>query len=56
MNSVKYNYFIYNKKMLAIIQILKEWWVEFIDLSAVFNILINHWVLKYFIIIKKLSF
>ena len=44
------NYKIQNKELLAIIQCLKEWQAELAGLwtEGPFDILTNHWVLKYF--------
>ena len=56
MHLMKCNYFIHDKKMLTIIQILKEWQAELTNLFTIFDILIDHQVLEYFMIIKKLSF
>jgi len=52
--SAKYNYEIYDKKMLIIIQCLKEWDTELRSVSS-FQIHMNHKNLKYFMTVKKLT-
>ena len=52
--SAECNYEIYDKKMLIIIQCLKEWDAELRSVSS-FQIYMNHKNLKYFITVKKLT-
>ncbi len=52
--SAECNYEIYDKKMLIIIQCLKEWDTELRSVSS-FQIHINYKNLKYFMTVKKLT-
>jgi len=52
--SAKCNYKIYDKKMLIIIQCLKEWDTELRSMSS-FQICMNHKNLKYFMTVKKFT-
>jgi len=52
--SAEYNYEIYDKKMLIIIQCLKEWDAELRSVSS-FQIHTDHKNLKYFMTVKKLT-
>ena len=51
------NYKIYNKELLVIIKVFKEWQAKLKGLqrSNKFSIYINYKILEYFIIIKKLN-
>jgi hypothetical protein len=51
----KYNYGIYNKKMLAIVRSLDQWRPELQDTTKKIQIFINYKVLKYFITTKQLT-
>ena len=50
MHSVKLNYYIYNKKLLAVVCALQCWWAELIglQLEKLFLIVSNYKALKYF--------
>jgi hypothetical protein len=49
------NYSIYNKEMLAIVQVFKYWQTELKDTDYPVEVLIDHKVLEYFINTKVLS-
>jgi hypothetical protein len=53
-NPIEYNYKIYDKELLAIIQYLEEWDTELRGVDK-FEILTNHKNLEYFIIVRKLT-
>ena len=50
----KYNYKIYDKKLLIIIKCLKHWRSKLKMTNILIKIFIDHKSLKYFMIIKKL--
>ena len=52
LNIVKSNYKIYDKKLLAIIQCFKQWWLEFKKSVFLIKMLIDYKNLQYFMIIK----
>ena len=52
MSPAECNYNIYNKKLLIIIHIFKEWRSELEDATEQIQVIINYKNLKYFIITK----
>jgi RNase H-like domain found in reverse transcriptase len=55
MTPAEYNYPIYDKEILAIIQALIEWRVELTGITSTFDILTDHRALKYFMTTKRLN-
>ena len=55
MSSTECNYDIYNKKLLTIIHIFKEWRPELKGAAEQIQVITDYKNLKYFIIIKQLS-
>ena len=55
LNLAKYNYKIYNKKLLAIIRYFKQWQPELKSAKFLIKVFSNYKNLQYFIIIKQLS-
>ena len=57
MLSQKYNYNIYDKELLAIIQAFKEWHFELIGtpIEDLIRVITDHKNLKYFMSIKQLN-
>jgi hypothetical protein len=53
--AAEYNYEIYDKKLLAIIECLEKWRLEFQNTNEPFGILIDYKNLEYFIITKSLN-
>jgi hypothetical protein len=53
--STELNYNIYNKELLAIVEVLKEWKIYFQEANFLVIILTNHKNLIYFIITKNLN-
>ena len=53
--NIKLNYEIYNKELLAIVDIFEEWRVYLEGFMYLVKILIDYKNLLYFIIIKKLN-
>ena len=53
--SAKYNYVIYNKKLLAIVKSFKIWRPELASTADQVQVYTNHRNLKYFIITKQLN-
>jgi hypothetical protein len=49
------NYSIYNKEMLAIVQVFKHWQTELKDTAYLVKVFINYKILEYFINTKALS-
>ncbi len=49
------NYYIYDKKLLVIIQCFKHWWLELKCIELLIQIFINHQALKIFMKNKQLS-
>lgn len=52
LNPVKYNYKIYDKKLLAIICCFEQWRPKLKGKGVLIKVITNHKNLKYFIIIK----
>jgi len=55
LSPVECNYEIHNKKMLAIIHTLKEWWYFLKETASSMEIWIDYWNLEYFMTAKKLN-
>jgi len=51
-NPAKYNYKVYNKEILAIIQLLSQWRVELKGINSRIKIYTDYKALEYFITIK----
>jgi len=55
MDPAKYNYKVYNKEMLAIIQSLSQWRAELKGTNSQIKIYTDYKALEYFITIKQLT-
>ena len=55
MDPAKCNYKVYNKEMLAIIQLLSQWRVELKGTNSRIKIYMDYKALEYFITIKQLT-
>jgi hypothetical protein len=54
-NSAEYNYLIYNKELLAIMQVFKEYQAKLKELANPTQVYSDYKALKYFITTKNLS-
>ena len=54
-NSIKYNYEIYNKKLIIIIHVFEKWCLKFEDFIFSVKVITDYKNLKYFMFIKQLS-
>jgi len=55
MDPAKYNYEVYNKEMLAIIQLLSQWRAELKGTNSQIKIYTDYKALEYFITTKQLT-